>query len=101
MARLLEWKGWLEAKEYETAFTHILEESGILRRELFLKENERALTNYAHIFEILLDEVSRTRCTLAELIRMLQSFIEERALPVGGENPTTNASKATGKPSTS
>ena len=86
VSRLLEWKGLIEAKDYETAFTHILEESGILRRELFLKDNERALTNYAHIFEILLDEVSRNRCTLAELNRLLQSFIEQRALPVAGEN---------------
>ena len=83
MNRLLDWKALFESKEFELAFTRILEESGILRRELFSGQNERALTNTKHIFEILLEELGRTRCTLSELIRTLQSFIDGSGMPVG------------------
>ena len=52
--RIVGWKALADTKEYEELFTRILEESGILRRELFLSDSERAITNYLHLFEILL-----------------------------------------------
>lgn len=85
LSRIVGWKALADAKEYEELFTGILEESGILRRELFLSDSERAITNYLHLFEILLAEVNRERCTLAELIRTLQGFIDERGLPVADQ----------------
>jgi exodeoxyribonuclease V beta subunit len=56
-----------------------------VERELFSKAGERELTNYLHIFEVLLEEASRTRATLGELIATLASFIEQRRFPEGEE----------------
>jgi exodeoxyribonuclease V beta subunit len=86
MRRLFEWKACADRKQYETLFSRIVEESGILRREVFFKDSERELTNYLHIVEVLLEEVSRRRCTLRELILVLRGFIDENAgrLPPGG-----------------
>ena len=85
LSRIVGWKAQADTKEYEELFTRILEESGILRRELFLSDSERAITNYLHLFEILLGEVNRQRGTLPELIRTLQGFIDERGLPVADQ----------------
>jgi exodeoxyribonuclease V beta subunit len=81
VARLFDWRALAEAKEYERLFSAIVEESGIARRALFEGDAERALTNVLHIFELLLDEVSRTRPSLRELTGTLQSYVEARSLP--------------------
>lgn len=83
MERLLEWKALADARQYARLFARIVEESGIVRRELFYKESERELTNYLHIFEILLEEAGRTKGTLAELLRNLNAHISKERLPEG------------------
>src|SRR5262249_39333111 len=83
IARLFEWKALADAKEHHRLFGAILDESGIIRREIFAKESERELTNYLHIFEILLEAAQQTRATLDELIHLLSAFIEGRSLPEG------------------
>ncbi|MFU8802277.1 MAG: UvrD-helicase domain-containing protein [Bradymonadaceae bacterium] len=77
------WHGLAEERRFEELFSRIVEESGLIRREIFFKESERELTNYLHIFEILLEEGNRKRLDLARLLARLQAFIEERALPDG------------------
>jgi exodeoxyribonuclease V beta subunit len=83
IARLFDWKALADAKQHHRLFSAILDESGIIRREIFTQESERELTNYLHIFEILLEEAQNTRATLDELIRLLSAFIEGRRLPEG------------------
>ena len=78
IARLLDWTQLAERKNYEELFARIEEDTGIYRRELFLRENERTVANYAHIFEVLLQEVLRSRGSLRELISKLSAFMEER-----------------------
>ena len=42
------------AQRFEELFTDVVQSSGIIKRELFFKETERELTNYLHLFEVLL-----------------------------------------------
>lgn len=81
--RLFDWKALADAKDYSRLFNRIIEDSGIIKRELFLDGSERALTDYLHIFEILLEEASRSRATIDELIHSLSAFIADRRLPEG------------------
>src|SRR5439155_22298521 len=55
----------------------------LVARELFLANSERELTNYLHIMEVLLEEAVRRRASFADLITVLDSWIEGRALPAG------------------
>jgi exodeoxyribonuclease V beta subunit len=80
LARLLRWKGLADAMRYEQLFAAILEESGVARRWIF-RGDERALTNTTHLFELLLDEATRRRCTLRELLSTLDAWIAERERP--------------------
>ncbi len=79
VARLYEWKTLAERLEYEKLFSSILDQSGIVERELFLETSERALTNFLHIFELLLEEVMRSRCELHELVQRLERWITDTA----------------------
>ena len=50
-----------EAGDFETLFARIVEDSGVVCRESFLRDSERALTNYLHLLEILQEEVGAPR----------------------------------------
>ena len=52
--RLYEWKAIAERGQLAELFDRLLHQSGLAYRELFLSGSERRLTNYLHIFEILL-----------------------------------------------
>ena len=75
VARLYDWKGLADRFEYEKLFSRILDQSGIIERELFLDTSERSLTNFQHLFELLLEDVMRSRCELHELIQRLERWI--------------------------
>jgi exodeoxyribonuclease V beta subunit len=79
VARLYEWKALAERLEYEKLYSSILDQSGIVERELFIEPSERALTNFLHIFELLLEEVMRSRCELHELVQRLERWITDTA----------------------
>jgi exodeoxyribonuclease V beta subunit len=83
LQRLFDWKALADARDFSRLFSRILEESGLVLRELFLKENERALTNYLHVFDVLLEEAGRSKGTLADLTRALSAYIREELLPEG------------------
>lgn len=81
--RLRVWQELADARSYEALFARILADSGLIRREVFLQESERELTNYLHLFELLTDEVGRARLDLRELSLLLRSWINERRSPKG------------------
>ncbi|MCA8920863.1 MAG: PD-(D/E)XK nuclease family protein, partial [Planctomycetes bacterium] len=83
LRRLLDWQVLAERHDYEALFGRILEDSGLVRRQVFLREGERELTNYLHVFELLLDEVNHARVDLRELIAILGAWTAERRLPRG------------------
>lgn len=84
MARLLRWKRLAGAREWARLFDDILAASGLIRRLIFL-EGERELTNYLHLFELLLAEVHARPVTLPELARGLKARIDGRKIPAGRE----------------
>jgi exodeoxyribonuclease V beta subunit len=61
----------------------IVEDSGLVCREVFLRESERSLTNYLHVLEILQEEVARSRATIRELVQALGAYISETRKPPG------------------
>ncbi|QDG51753.1 hypothetical protein FIV42_13645 [Persicimonas caeni] len=80
---LFDWKQAADKRYFESLFNSVLRRSGLLRREIFTKTSERELTNYLHIFEILLEEANRSGFDLSELVLRLKAFIEERQTPEG------------------
>ena len=83
MARLRDWGDLAGKRQFERLFTRIVEDSGIIRRELFLKDGERGLTNYLHIFEVLLEETRAAGCDLGDLIATLTAYSHETRQPPG------------------
>ncbi|MFB6376113.1 MAG: hypothetical protein ABEN55_24005, partial [Bradymonadaceae bacterium] len=69
------WHELAEERAFGWLFDDILSESGLVRRELFAGESERGLTNYRHIFEILVDESRRQQATVGQLALRLESWI--------------------------
>lgn len=72
------WNKHAEALNFERLFDSILTNSGIIRRELLLSDSERRLTNYRHIFELLLNEASRRDLDIRQLVGRLKALREER-----------------------
>ncbi len=85
MRRLIDWSSLADAREYEQLFRRILNESGILVRELFVGNGERAFVNYKHVFDILLEEAYEKAPSISELVRTLRRFINERGVTPGSE----------------
>ncbi len=80
VARLQTWKALADAREFERLFESIVSLSGILRREIFFAEGERELTNYLHVFELLIEQARRTRATLRDLVHALSGLIDRTRL---------------------
>ncbi|HEX3345846.1 MAG TPA: UvrD-helicase domain-containing protein, partial [Polyangiaceae bacterium] len=80
VARLQAWKALGDAREFEQLFERIVSQSGILRREIFFAEGERELTNYLHLFELLVEQARRTRATLGDLVHALSGLIDRTRL---------------------
>lgn len=83
-AMLINWKQAADARAWSSFFDQLLTESGLVRRLIFRGE-DRALTNYLHLFELLLAEAYSRPAALAELIRWFKALIEGRREPEGRE----------------
>ncbi|HYL59645.1 MAG TPA: UvrD-helicase domain-containing protein, partial [Candidatus Acidoferrales bacterium] len=86
LERLYQWKALADAERFADLFDAMLHRSGLVNRELFLSDSERELTNYLHIFEILLEKALGKRLALAEVIDLLASYIAGWALPGGDDS---------------
>jgi exodeoxyribonuclease V beta subunit len=80
--RLHAWKALAEARDFEGLFESIVVGSGVVRREIFFAEGERELTNYLHVFELLLEHIHRSHATLRDLVHALSGLIEGTRLPL-------------------
>ncbi|HET6281478.1 MAG TPA: UvrD-helicase domain-containing protein [Polyangia bacterium] len=81
LARLFTWKALADDGDYRGLYDRILDDSGVVRRELFSATNERRLTNYLHLCELLLAQTARARPTLAQVVRNLGSYIDKLRAP--------------------
>lgn len=86
IARLLQWKGLGDQRRFAELFSAMLHESGLAARELLLADSQRELTNYEHVFEILLERAFSAAPDLFDLIRTLASWVDGDDLPPG-ESP--------------
>jgi len=69
----------------------------LVNRQLFLFSSGRELTNYLHIFEILLEQAGARRLALGEVIELLSDYISSRAIP-GGDDSMCCGSRASATP---
>ena len=79
------WHHLARKQRFEELFEEILSGSGIVRRQIFFAEDERALTNYMHICEVLLEEVHLGRLDISELVMRCRSFLDGERKPLGEE----------------
>ena len=83
MSTLFRLRALADDKRWAKLFAAILSDTGIIERELLLSDSERELTNYQHIFEILLSEALKSRGTLTDLLHAVDDFVERRRVPAG------------------
>ncbi len=70
-----------EGRELAPLFRALEGETGLSRRELYLFESERRLTNYLHLFEVLLSLSHKGRLSLRDLVEHLAELTSGRARP--------------------
>lgn len=83
-ALLFDWRRLAERQEWAKLFDQLLTATGLTRRLVF-RGDERALTNYLHLFELLLAETHSRPLTAGELARDLKARIDGRKKPEGRE----------------
>jgi exodeoxyribonuclease V beta subunit len=66
-------------------FASMIDDSGIVRREVFANAGERTLTNITHVLEVLQAEWTRSHASLPELTDLLGAFINGTRMPPGQE----------------
>ena len=81
---LHEWKAMAESRQFRKMFDQILLGTSMVERELFLSGDERSVTNYTHLFEVLIRQVLENHLDLHELSLLLKRFIDGQEDP--GEN---------------
>lgn len=86
LERLFAWHQLAHQGRYGALFYELLHDSGLSERELFFAESERELTNYQHIFEILLGITAQNQCTPRELLTLLGRYINGFESPPGSED---------------
>lgn len=85
LAPLRAWRLAAEAREWETLLPRVLDESGLVRRSLFLTGGDRALSRVEQLFDLLLAEGVRTRASAGELASWLRERSREASLAPGEE----------------
>ena len=83
---LYQWRELADAERFAELFNRLMHESGLAARELFLDRSERELTNYSHIFEILLERAVAGRLSFSEIVELLADYINRHAEPPDGPN---------------
>lgn len=76
-ARLARWSALAREHRFAPLFQAMLDESGLARRLLFLREGERELTNYQHVLELLLARAGKGRLALPEIVGELASLVDD------------------------
>ncbi len=73
-ARLYAWHAAAERQSLARLYARVLNESGVIERELFLGESARRLVNYRHLFESLAAQDARTARPLGDVARRLAAL---------------------------
>ncbi|HSY39476.1 MAG TPA: UvrD-helicase domain-containing protein, partial [Polyangia bacterium] len=84
-ARLFSWHAAATREPLGRLYARILDESGVLSRELFLGESARRLVNIRHLFEVLSAEAARAARPLGDVVRRLSALCEKLLVPEAEE----------------
>ena len=84
--QLQEWNSLAETRRFRKLFDQILQSTKLIERELLLGGDERSVTNYMHLFEVLNRKVIERHLDLFELIQLLRRFVEGKEDPGENEN---------------
>jgi exodeoxyribonuclease V beta subunit len=82
---LLHFAGLADEGDIPALFASMIDDSGIVRREVFANAGERTLTNITHVLEVLQAEWARSHASLPELTDLLGAFINGTRTPPGQE----------------
>jgi len=75
IALLHDWRVLALRKDYDALLHRVLDDTRWVERTLVAGGGERAVTNVLHLFELLHDEVARSRCEIHELAARLRGWI--------------------------
>ncbi len=79
--RLFEWHAAAARGPLGRLYARILDDSGVVRRELFSNESARRLVNIRHLFEVLAVEDARAARTLSDVARRLSALCDGLIVP--------------------
>ena len=93
--RLERWRALGEGGQVDQMFASILDDSGVVSRELFDqgvkgRASERALANYLHLFELMQREAAQSPCTLRELAQRLGGYVANTRRPADRDGNRTS-----------
>jgi len=83
LRRLQDWHQLGRRRQFPQLLDAILERSGLVRRLRLASGNERALTNFLHLAELLSAAGSHGAADLEALVRLLNRWVEGLELPPG------------------
>ncbi len=86
VARLVRLRERCEVRDYAGFARELLHTSGLARRELFVEESARRLTNYQHLVDILLERAHGRRRTVDELVVDFQQLVQGQGGPEVGDD---------------
>jgi len=90
-ARLYAWHAAAAREPLGRIYGRILEESGVLLRELFLGESARRMVNLRHLFEVLAAEDARAPRPLGDVVRRLSALCDQLVVPAPEEGNVQRA----------
>jgi exodeoxyribonuclease V beta subunit len=79
--RLYAWRALAERRDFRALWGRILDESGVVERELLLGGSARRLTNYQQLFDVLMGGRGRAPESLGDLVRRLGALTEKATVP--------------------
>jgi exodeoxyribonuclease V beta subunit len=83
--RLYAWRALAEDRDLARLFDRVLDDSGVVERELVSGAGARRVTNYGHLFDLLRARAARGPTSLGDLVRWLGALTEQVAVPLPEE----------------
>jgi exodeoxyribonuclease V beta subunit len=84
-ARLFSWHAAAAREPLGRVYARILDESGVISRELFMGERARRLVNLRHLFDVLSAEAARAARPLGDVVHRLSALCEKLLVPEAEE----------------
>jgi exodeoxyribonuclease V beta subunit len=84
--RLRGWAALARKGDIPGLFASLVDQSGILRREVFANAGERGLTNITHVLEILQAQWAKSHASLPELVERLAAYVRGSDAPPGRDS---------------